>query len=294
MLTIRALTVAVALAPLAFSQATPLSEGDAIFNKADFAASEIAETITTKVDLELEKSIDLSTVDENTSILGNLQKSKELNATKITEIDSLIKGLSEGNIDLIKPNVKYESLRLVYLSQINYVHAKVEALSEMVRKVAAGTFETRVKEGSMLLGLISGSINEMIKEAKNGEDNFRLFVDNKLVQLGVSNAEFSYEVSDNIYTIEAKYPNIDSIDIISAIRQEDGEFRLVAFVPREFEAINEVIESLYQSAGAAEDISNELDRRLLTTEIITVKDKKSKIVTDSAKSNIDKAIKESR
>ena len=184
-------------------------------------------------------------------------------------------------------------MRLVYLSQINHVHAKVVVLSEMVSKVAAGTFETRVKEGSMLLGLISGSINEMIKEAKASEDNFRIFVDNKLTQLGVSASTFSYEFADGVYTIEAKYPNMDSIDIISAIQQGDGSFKLVAFVPREFESINEIIESLYQSAGAAEEISSKLDRRALTTDTINASGltKEVSVSTDiDVNINIEKAL----
>lgn len=179
-------------------------------------------------------------------------------------LEQITKHIQDNNFDIVSAHIDFKKMHAAYLTQMNYINGKVNSLSEFVAGVAAGTFETRIREGSMLLGLISESVNKMVEHAAQNEDKFQEFIKIKFQELSVVELAFDIEEDDGVYLISVKRPNADSADIITAFKMPDGSFKLVSYMPSEVEDINNIINTLYATASASEQIDDELERRALT------------------------------
>ncbi|MBU2895649.1 hypothetical protein [Vibrio hepatarius] len=183
-------------------------------------------------------------------------------------LGQLIKAIEDGDTKNIDRHIDYGQMHKAYLSQMNYINAKVKGLSDLVSKTAAGTFETRVREGSMMLGLLSEQIDMIVQDAAKDQDNFKRFVSNKFHEYTLVDMKFTNEVSEGLHLIEAKFPASEAADMIVITELPNGTFSLVAYIPKEVEEINDIVNRLIQSANAADTLGDELERMAITRSAI--------------------------
>lgn len=245
------------------------SKSDISLNPARFSTNNLTEA--PKKDSLLE----ISGVESNSDTVVNTLK--EQDSVYLDEQDAdlpklslgqLVKVIEDGDTKNIDRHIDYGKMHKAYLSQMNYINAKVKGLSDLVSKTAAGTFETRVREGSMMLGLLSEQIDIIVQDAAKDQDNFKRFVSNKFHEYTLVDMKFTNEVSEGLHLIEAKFPSSEASDMIVATELPNGTFRLVAYIPKEVEEINDIVNRLIQSANAADTLGDELERMAITRSAI--------------------------
>ncbi|ELP5902228.1 hypothetical protein QTV49_004251 [Vibrio vulnificus] len=246
-----------------------LAEGDfkseMVSNSVRFSANNLTESPKSGT------LLDVSGVESHSDIIVNTLKEKgsvyfdeqNVDLPKLS-IGQLVKAIEDGDTKNIDRHIDYGKMHKAYLSQMSYINAKVKGLSDLVSKTAAGTFETRVREGSMMLGLLSEQIDMIVQDAAKDQNNFKRFVSNKFHEYTLVDIKFAIEVSEGLHLIEAKFPSSEAADMIVATELPNGTFSLVAYIPKEVEEINDIVNRLIQSANAADSLGDELERMAIT------------------------------
>ena len=245
------------------------SQSDISLNPVSVKTNTLTET--TKKD----SLLDISGVESNSDTIVNPLKEQEEIYLDEQDVDlpklslgQLVKAIEDGDTKNIDRHIDYSKMHKAYLSQMNYINAKVKALSDLVSNTAAGTFETRVREGSMMLGLLSEQIDMIVQDAAKDQGEFKRFVSDKFHEYTLSDMKFTNEVSEGLHLIEAKFPDSESSDMIVATELQDGTFNLVAYIPKEVEDINNIVNRLIQSANATDALGDELERMAITRSAI--------------------------
>ena len=245
------------------------SMSDISLNPARFSTNNLTEA--PKRDTLLE----ISGVESNTDTVVNTLKEQDSVYLDEQDVDlpklslsQLVKAIEDGDTKNIDRHIDYGKMHKAYLSQMNYINAKVKGLSDLVSKTAAGTFETRVREGSMMLGLLSEQIDMIVQDAAEDQDNFKRFVSNKFHEYTLVDMKFTTEASEGLHLVEAKFPASESADMIVITELPNGTFSLVAYIPKEVEEINDIVNRLIQSANAADTLGDELERMAITRSAI--------------------------
>lgn len=249
------------------------SKSDISLNPARFSTNNLTETP------KRETLLEISGVESDSDVVVNTIKVKEsvyldeqdVDLKKLS-LDQLVKAIEDGDTNNIDRHIDYGKMHKAYLSQMNYINAKVKSLSDLVSKTAAGTFETRVREGSMMLGLLSEQIDMIVQDAAKDQKSFKRFVSNKFHEYTLVDMKFTNEVSEGLHLIEAKFPASEAADMIVATELPNGKFSLVAYIPKEVEEINDIVNRLIQSANAADTLGDELERMAITRSAIGADD----------------------
>ncbi|MCY9861077.1 hypothetical protein OTK49_00840 [Vibrio coralliirubri] len=206
-------------------------------------------------------------------------------------LEQITKHIQSNNFDVVTTHIDYRKMHTAYLSQMEYINGKVRSLSDRVGEVAAGTFETRVREGSMMLGLISEAIDSIVENAAEDEVEFQKFIKSKFLQLSMVDATYNIEEDNGIYLISIHQPNKDSEDILTAFKLSDGSYKLVAFIPSEMEGINNIINGLFLQASISDSLGDELERRALTEKAIGAEEHR---VSENELDDVSSAIEEAQ
>ncbi|KDM90935.1 DUF2939 domain-containing protein [Photobacterium galatheae] len=269
-----AIAVLIAATTPMLASASDNTDLSVITHPARFSTSTLTDAPKKDVLLAI-SGVNAASSDAEPQIVGTVNKTDEallaeafdMDMPKLT-LDQLVKAIEDGDTTQIERHIDYDKIHTAYLSQMNYINAKVKSLSDRVSQTAAGTFETRVREGSMMLGLLSEQIDLIVKDAAKDRDNFKTFIANKFNEFTRYEMAFNYEYSDGLYLIEAKFPNTTSKDLIVATQTPTGSYKLVAYIPKEIEDINDITNRLLQSASAAQTLGDELERMAITRSAI--------------------------
>lgn len=168
--------------------------------------------------------------------------------------------IEAGDFDALDSQLDYEKMHRAYVKQMMYVSGKIDTLSEYVGGVAAGTFETRVREGSMMLGLVSKQLKNVIDDTKGDVENYKKFMRMKFAAMALPDVELTSKVEDGVTLIQAKMPYSETSDLVVLRKDKSGALMAVAFVPKEVEDVNIIVDTLMKRASSAKELSAELEK----------------------------------
>ena len=152
--------------------------------------------------------------------------------------------IEADDFDALDSKLDYEKMHRAYLRQMMYVSGKIDTLSEYISGVAAGTFETRVREGSMMLGLVSKQLKNVIHDTKDDVENYKKFMRLKFSAMALPDVELTSKVEDGVTLIQAKVPYSETSDHVLLHKDKSGALTAVAFIPKEIEDVNNIVDNL--------------------------------------------------
>lgn len=200
------------------------------------------------------------TISGPSTVLSEAQEANVIGRTP----EQIIQLIQLSDLESLGESLDYPRMHKAYLDQMLYISGKVDSLSEFVGSVAAGTFETRVREGSMMLGLISKQLKSVIRDTQGDPDSFKKFMQLKFSALSLPDIEFTHQETEGVILIEAKSPYSSSTDLIVLKRNDAGILMAVAFIPKEVEDVNNIVNGLMKRATTANKLGAELEKVALT------------------------------
>ncbi len=212
---------------------------------------------------------------------------KPYQASNPSDMPSVIR---ENPNDALTYSSDIKRMHNVYMAQLDYLRAKVRGLSDAVARSASGSFETQAREGSMLLSIVSNQIDTIYENTAEDLKGFGEFIFMRYEGMAQEGVVIEVEQEDGSHIMYATHPFADEKDYMVFTNDGYDHYTIIAYIPKEMEAINQIINTLIKRASFSEALTDELERIALTKSALMESDVNAVKSPLEASSAIDKAL----